>query len=196
MGSYEVRCTFIDGQVRAMKSKGLIDSKVLALLPATVLPMVEAPYSQTWWDGTLSEILPSAVATVHGERMVEEVSFLSIRDKIGPMLTPLTSVIGSIFGLKPDTLFNRVADLAGGSIRGVAPSWRSTGSTTGVITFVYPVTISKVVGALWRGAARYIFELCRVDGTVTETRLEGTTVHLHCSWKTKGERTAGPGNLR
>lgn len=183
---YMVSSTYVGGFIRALRSLALLPPELEAKLGPALRAMIASPYAQGWWDGSLTEQLVTVILEQHGPDRLEEAGFFTTRNSVGPIITPLISVIGAIFGLRPSTLLDRVGDLASTSVRGVELSWTSTSETTGVLKIVYPAPHGgRLVEPLWRGSCRFIFEVSKANGKITESKVDGSAVTLTLSWDAK-----------
>ncbi|MDX2012976.1 MAG: hypothetical protein SFW67_22470 [Myxococcaceae bacterium] len=181
--SYEASSTYVGGIVKALRALSLLDPPVMARLSEAQQAIVASPWSKGWWPGEVAEGIAQAVLEVHGPETLERVGFEAVTRSVGPIITPLISVIGAIFGLTPPSLFERMADLSSTSIKGVSLAWRSTAPTEGTLTVTYPIPLAPLHAPLWRGACRYILETARVEGRVTGSHVSGSTLTLAVSWR-------------
>jgi hypothetical protein len=183
---YEVSSTYVSGLMRAIRSAGLLTEAVLARLGSEQRMMIDAPYARRWWNGPESSKVTASVAQVHGTAKLEEAGYVSAKHAVGPIIAPMVSVIGAIFGLSPTTLFARMADLSSTSIRNVTMVWASTGPTAGTLTLSYPCPFAREgIEPLWRGACRYVFELAHAKGGSVTSRLDGHALVIDCQWAAK-----------
>ena len=183
-GPYVVSATYLAGFIRALRGRTLLTPAIEAQLPEPQRSMVAMPWSTRWWEGGTTEGLTAAMLQRHGPALLEEAGFLTTRNSVGPIITPLVSVIGALFGLRPSTLFERIGELAATSIRGVSFGWKSTGPSTGELTIAYPPPFGgTTVAPLWQGTCRFIFEMSKTPGQVTATEIDGSTVTLKVSWE-------------
>jgi hypothetical protein len=147
---------------------------------------VRSPVFQELVGRRRAQRIAGEIAAVHGDATAEEVGFKATTQFVGPIVTPLISVVGAIFGLKAGSLFERMADLASTSVRGVDANWKHTGLSSGVLSLGYPPPIDRrCIEPNWRGAVRYIFHTVKVDGQITEAKVEGSTLSLFCTWRQK-----------
>lgn len=185
-GPYLVSATYFAGFIRALRGRTLLTPAIEAELPQPQREMVAMPWSTRWWEGGATEGLTTIMLQRHGPALLEEVGFLTTRNSVGPIITPLVSVIGALFGLRPSTLFERIGELATTSIRGVSFDWKSTGPSTGTLTIIYPTPFGgPTVAPLWQGTCRFIFETSKTPGQVTATEIDGSKVTLTVSWEAK-----------
>jgi hypothetical protein len=181
-----VSSTYVGGFLRALRKLELLTPALIAPLSDGQRAMIDSPYSRGWWEGGDAERVALATLELHGSARLEEVGLLTTRNSVGPIVTPFISVIGAIFGLRPSTLLERMSELAGTSVRGVAFEWKSTSETTGVLKIVYPPSnAGRTFEPLWRGACRFIFEVSKSSGSITESHVNGSAIALTLSWDPK-----------
>jgi|GEM_PF-1489989 hypothetical protein len=181
--NYETSSTYVGGFVKALRAVGLLTPDVERRFGESQRAMVASAYSRGWWPGDESEKLARAALDVHGAAKLEEAGLLTTRNSVGPIITPLISVIGAIFGLKPSSLFERMGDLASTSVRGVGFEWKSTGSTSGTLRIEYPEGLGgATVEPLWRGACRYVFDTARAKGEIVSCQVDGSVLLFTLRW--------------
>lgn len=181
--NYETSSTYMGGYVKALRGLELLTPEVMAKFEAPQRQMVASPYSQGWWPGAETEVITRAVLDVHGAAKVEEVGLLTTRNGVGPIISPLISVIGAFFGLEPSTLFERMNDLSSTSIRGITLEWASTGRRAGTLRVGYPEGLGgATVEPLWRGACRYVFETAHAKAGQLSSQVTGSAIELSLRW--------------
>lgn len=181
--SFEVSSTYVGGLVRSLRKLKLLTPEVQQALGPQQHAMIASAHSRAWWDGGQTLILVEAVLTVHGPARLEEVGLDTTTTSVGPIITPLLSVIGAIFGLDPSEYFSRIGDLASTSVRNVTFEWKPTSRTTGELRVTYPRGVAvPVVEPLWRGACRFIFQTSRVPGAIVSSHVDGSTITLALRW--------------
>lgn len=180
---YEISSGYAGGVVKACKELGLWSEALERQLSDDARGLASSPWSRSWWPGPLTEEVARVIFNAHGPLKLEEVGLLTTRKSVGPIITPLVSVIGAIFGLSPHTLFERITDLASTSARGLALEWRASTPTSGALRVSYPAGCGEVIaGPLWRGACRFVFELSRVQGQIVATELQGSAWTFSLRW--------------
>jgi hypothetical protein len=179
---YETSSTYVGGLLKAFKHLGLLDDAVAARFTEEQRAIVKAPWATSWWPGPVSEGIADAVHAVHGSEALERAGYETVLRSVGPIITPLISVIGAIFGLSPSSLFERMADLSSTSIKGVGLVWRSTGPKSGVLEISYPTPMGPSIEPLWRGSCRYVFHTARADGRIDQAKVTDGVLVLTVSW--------------
>lgn len=181
---YEISSGYAGGVLKACKELGLWSDALEAQLSTDARALALSPWSRSWWPGPLTEEIARVIVNAHGPAKLEEVGLLTTRTSVGPIITPLVSVIGAIFGLTPHSLFERISDLASTSARGIALEWRASTPTGGALRISYPPGCGEVIaGPLWRGACRFVFELSRVQGHIVSTELQGSVWTISLRWE-------------
>jgi hypothetical protein len=180
--SYEVSSTYTGGIVKALRALSLLDDRVTSRLSDEQRAIIKSPWAKGWWPGPVTEGIVQAALEVHGTDALERAGYETVFRSVGPIITPLISVIGAIFGLTPPTLFERMADLTSTSVKGVTLTWKSTGTRSGDFTITYPTPLSAAVEPLWRGACRYIFQTARADGRIVSSHIVDRTITLSVEW--------------
>lgn len=184
--AFQISATYLASTVRAFEKVGVLDEAVLRRLRDEHREMIARPHSKTWWPGLAIAELTATIGEVHGAGKLEEAGYLAVKAGIGPIIAPMASVIGAIFGFSPSAFLARMADLSSTSIRGVAIVWEERTPFTGTLTIKYPCPVPRLgIEPLWRGAARYIFDLARTEGLVAASGGHGSIFELDLEWKRK-----------
>lgn len=184
--AFLVSATYLASTLRAMERLKLLDERVKARLGPEQTEFLTQPHARTWWSGSALVQLTAVIGELQGPAPLEEVGYLTVKDGVGPIIAPMVSVIGAIFGFSPSSFFTRMADLASTSIRGVSIVFADRPPTGGLLTVKYPCEVSRVgIEPLWRGAARYVFDVARAKGSVARCGGEGPTFELEVSWSPK-----------
>lgn len=181
--SYEVSSTYVGGFFRSLRKVNVLTPALVAGLGPAQREMLASPHSRPWWDGATTEVIVRAVLEAHGAALLEEVGLDNATNSVGPIITPLLSVIGAIFGLDPSELFSRMGDLASTSVKNVTLEWKKVSRTAGELRVIYPHGLGGVtVEPLWRGACRFVFETSRVPGEIVSSHVEGSTIAFSLKW--------------
>lgn len=181
--TYEVSSTYLGGLVRSLRKADMVTPEVLAALGPAQHEMIASPHSRPWWDGATTEVIVRAVLNTHGAARLEDAGFDNTTNNVGPIITPLLSVIGAIFGLDPSELFSRMGDLAGTSVKNITLAWTRTSRASGGLRIVYPAGLGgATVEPLWRGACRFIFQTSRVPGEIVSSHIDGSTITISLKW--------------
>lgn len=181
--TYEVSSTYVGGLIRSLRAANMLTPVVLQALGPAQLEMIASPHSRPWWDGATTEVVVRAVLNAHGAARLEDAGFDNTTNNVGPIITPLLSVIGAIFGLDPGELFSRMGDLASTSVKNVTLTWKKTSRTTGELRIVYPPGLGgATVEPLWRGACRFVFQTSRVPGQIVSSHVDGSTITFALKW--------------
>lgn len=184
---FQVSSTYLSSTLRALETVGTLDRVVMSRLGEEHREMIEHPHAKSWWPGLPTLEITTAVAEEHGPGKLEAAGYLAVKNGIGPIIAPMASVIGAIFGFTPSSFLSRMADLSSTSIRGVGIVWKERSPLRGTLVITYPVQVVRVgIEPLWRGAMRYIFDLSRTEGVVASVGGHGPVFELELEWKPKG----------
>lgn len=180
---FEVSSTYAGGLVKALRETSMLTPQLESRLDELGKAFVTEPYGRGWWPGSASTSVLRLVLEAHGAAKLEEAGLRTIKNSMGPIITPLTSVVGAIFGLKPSTLLERMGDFATTSVRGVSLAWSLIDPTHGRLHVTYPRDEDgRLVEPLWRGACLYAFDVTQTKGGTVESRVEKNTVTFDVRW--------------
>lgn len=180
---FEVSSTYAGGLVKALRETSLLTPQLEARLDESAKALVSAPFARSWWPGSASTTLLRLVLEAHGAAKLEEVGLRVIKNSMGPIITPLTSVVGAIFGLKPSTLLERMGEFATTSVRGVSLSWNLATPTHGQLHVSYPPgEDGKLFEPMWRGACLYAFEVTQTKGGSVSSQIDGSAIVFDVRW--------------
>jgi len=178
-----VSSTYLGGFVRSLRKANLLTPDVLAALGPAQRDMIASPHSRPWWDGETTEVIVRAVLNAHGAAQLEAVGLDNTTNSVGPIITPLLSVIGATFRLEPSELFSRMGDLASTSVKNVSLEWKRALRRAGELRVVYPRALGgTTVEPLWRGACRFVFQTSRVPGEIVSSHVDGSTITFSLKW--------------
>ncbi|MCA2978732.1 MAG: hypothetical protein INH41_27445 [Myxococcaceae bacterium] len=179
---FQASSTYVGGAIKALRKLALLDDAVTSRLTPAQRGIVQAPWAQGWWPGRDATGIAQVAFEVHGREKLELTGFETALSSVGPIITPLVSVIGAIFGLTPQALFERMPDLVSTSVRGVALAWTRASPASGTLVVSNAPPELPVLEPLWAGACRYILHTARVEGRVPAGRVEGEQIRFSVDW--------------
>ncbi|MBM4778251.1 MAG: hypothetical protein GQE15_11170 [Archangiaceae bacterium] len=181
--SFEVSSTYAGGLVKALRELSLLTPQLEDRLDPLAKAFVTEPYGRGWWPGEASTTLLRLVLEAHGAARLEEAGLRTIKNSMGPIITPLTSVVGAIFGLKPSTLLERMGEFSTTSVRGVSLAWTLVSPTHGRLHVTYPPgEEGKVFEPMWRGACLYAFDVTKTTGGTVSSQVDGSSIVFDVRW--------------
>jgi hypothetical protein len=148
-------------------------AEVLRRLPEPQRGLLDKPPVRTdWLACEVFEEIYQTIAGLHGVEAVRELGHEATRDSLaGTILKPIIEVLVRL-NMPPSGLFSRLNLSIRASMRGVTTDYRATDDTSGVLTARYAKPLPPMVQQCSLGALRYVYELCRVEGTVNLLSIE------------------------
>ncbi len=179
--NWQASATYVTSFVNAAKSLGHLTA-VLPLLDAETRAMVEAPGSEAWWPGHRLSALCQAMETAAGFEAVKAASIQGSRERMGPLVRPLASVLLSLSKSPVNALISRLNNFVGAGVKGVESRFvPHEGKPGGVVTFVFPEKVPPVVSVLWLGMFDVGFTLAR-GGRIVSEQKTGTEHRFEITW--------------
>lgn len=163
-----------------LQAAGLFDAYV-ARLPPELAEIVRNPWRQRWYGSAQVEAL---IAAAGDAALIERLSYEMTAKNFGPIITPMLSVALTLVGASPATVFGRMDSALGLALKNAHCAWEGKGAQAGTLKVIFPRSPFPPADAIWRGVARFIFELAkRPNGKVERVhRPVPFEVHLDVSW--------------
>lgn len=143
------------------------------------------PMSAKWHDGQVVIDSAECVKRLAGDEGVETMNFAAVKQSLGPLMSPFLSITLTLFGATPDSILKRTNNSLRSVILNVETEWQVTGPHSGLLVTKYPDAVVDVSWSCWKGAIRFVYELCGATGEIVRRR-EGATdrsLLFDCSWK-------------
>ncbi len=174
---------YLQGIIRALRKKGHYEA-VRALLGPESAQVLEKAESKRWWPASQTNPVVVAIEQVGGGALVFQVSKSAMAESLGPVVSPLVSVVLALSGMAPQQLFSRLGQLSSVSVKNVEFEWKATAQNgAGNLTVKYAETMPKAISEIWRGVFDYCLNITKHSGTSTlRTHLGGTFV-FELNWK-------------
>lgn len=181
--SWQVSATYMTSFVNASKALEYLPAAMLRL-DAETRATVERPGSRAWWPGERLVTLLEAVETVGGSEAVKLSAIRGSRERMGPLVRPLASVLLSLTKTPMLTLVSRLATFAAAGVRGVDVRFVAhEGRAGGVVTFTLPEPVPAVMSQLWHGMFDVAFTLARArDGRIVSEQAAPTVHRFELTW--------------
>ena len=157
---------------RWLESRNALEPILQKLPPAERALLAEPPLRTRWLGCEVFEEIYQTIAGVHGVEAVREMGHEATRDSLaGTILKPFIEVLVKL-NMSPAGMFSRLNLSIRASMRGVTTDYRVTDEKSGIVIARYAKPLPPMVQQCSLGALRYVYELCRVDGTVNLLSLE------------------------
>lgn len=179
--TWEASATYITSFVSAAKSLGHLTA-VLPRLDGPTRAMVEAPGRQAWWPGQYLLTLLVELESTAGAEAVKETSIRGSRERMGPLVRPLASVILSLTRTPMEALLNRLATFVSAGIKGIDARFVAhQGKPGGMAIFTFPQPVPAVMGVAWYGLFDVGFTLAR-KGALGSVQIDPTVHRFEVTW--------------
>lgn len=134
--------------------------EVLALMPEAARAAYATPQSARWHPGQYAVEAWRATRALGGQALLDATNYRFFTDSLSPVVRPLVKVAIALSGASPATLFSRVGELVGLTMRGLEFGWAPTAARAGRFTVHYPRPVpSELLG--WRQVMRVGGEMTR-----------------------------------
>lgn len=140
--------------------------------------------SARWHDGQVVIDSAECVQRLEGDEGVENMNFAAVKQSLGPLMAPFLSITLTLFGASPDSILKRTNNSLRSVMLNVETQWQVTGPSSGVLVVKYPDLVGDVSWSCWKGAIRFVYELCGATGEILR-RTEGATdrtLLCDCTW--------------
>ncbi|MFT3838703.1 MAG: hypothetical protein QM723_17115 [Myxococcaceae bacterium] len=188
---YLVSAAYVDEMLKPIKAAGHFEALLAELGPRTS-QMVLQPWSEPFHPAALTESLGEHIVKIAGEEFYAEMTYLTVKNKFGPILLPLMST--TVKKGSPAGFFSRLEGLVDAAIKGVTMRWDKKSELNGTLWVFYPRVVSPVVEHSWRGVIRFIYELTQRPGKVDAFQITaaGNALEYRLSWPAAEEPKPAP----
>lgn len=178
-GDYEVSAHYVSSLAKVLEHQ-----RLLHVCPQAAAPLLDNPWANWWWPGSVVESVFVAVHQQAGEASLRELGLSLVQQHMLPGLGPAVSWLLSLSGTRPSTLFARMDLLSKTLLRGVTFDWRASGSTSGVLQIRYPRPAQDPVAMaeVWRGICEQVFRLTNAPGQVAAIGTVDGVVEAQLRW--------------
>lgn len=183
MADYEVSGAYVDGVLRSLKTTRQFPA-ILASLTPQVREMVENPWSSSWHPALHLEAVGEAAITVLGAPTFEELTYLAVKDRFGPIVLPMVKSTLASSNRSPAAVLSKLEALVKVAMRGLDIIWKADGPQGGLLQVRYPRPVAPHVEGSWRGVLRYLFEVTQSTGRIEKSlhTPAGNTLQYLVAW--------------
>lgn len=178
-----VKGSIVRAWIRAVEKLQLVDTLRPHLSPPTLAVLTTPPLVATWSDQSALNELFLVTHEVCGRAMAMQLARLSTQE-IFPTYASLFSGLIKLFGVSPATFFVRLNEWSKQLFEGATIQYTSISDRTGTLEFAYDRKFASPLQFLTLiPAMESIFQLCRVNGTVSEPEvLSLARARFHVRW--------------
>lgn len=178
--SWRASGTYLGAWVHSAHKLGYADL-VRDRVDGPTLEMMRAPGASTWWPGERLLSCLTALQDAGGPEAVREVSIDLSRERMGPLVRPLASVVLLFTKAPLVALCSRVQTFISSGVHGIEARFVPTHSKEGTVVFTFPEPVPVVMGEVWSGVFDVAFSLAR-EGRIVGQRFEPTAHRFDLQW--------------
>jgi hypothetical protein len=172
--------TYLGALVHSVHKLGYVEL-MRSRVDAATQEMMIAPLVNTWWPGERLLSCLAALEEARGPQVVREVSIDLSRERMGPLVRPLASVVLMFTRAPLAALLSRVQTFISSGIHGVDARFVPTHSGAGSVYFTFPEPVPGVMGEVWCGVFDVGFSLAR-EGRIVGQKIEPTVHRVDLAW--------------
>jgi hypothetical protein len=183
MADYEVSGAYVDAVLRSLRGSPHFTAIKEKLHP-DALALVNNPWSDPWHNALNMEAIGDAAIAAIGGPAFEELAYLAVKERFGPIVMPLLKSTLAATNRSPAAVLSKLESMISVAMRGVEISWKADSPTEGVLQVSYPRPVAAHVEGSWRGVLRYVFEVTQATGRVERSRQSptGDMLQYQVSW--------------
>ncbi len=179
--SWQVKATYMVSFVSAANALGHL-APVRAKLDAATLEMIDRPAARSSWPGPQFIALLEALEAQAGLEAVRAVAIRGSRERMGPVVKPLASVVLSLAKVPMLALLSQLNHFVSAGVQGVDSKFEPhEGRPGGLVTFTFPQPVSAVMSATWHGMFDVGFSLAK-GGRIVSEQLAPRTHRFEVTW--------------
>lgn len=153
------------GSVTALCSLGLFDV-IRPLLPEDTRALLDAPPASPWIPRRHCDRIFQAVSDVRGPAGVRALVLTMSRETVGPILLPVIKTVFAVMSPSPVSFFRRLDVITRPQFKGSTFKYEAAGAKEGFVSVTQDCVVDALGWFAWDCAFEFMFELCRVSGTV------------------------------
>jgi hypothetical protein len=128
--------------------------------------LAKRPLPIQWIDAAAMAQLADAVLAEAGERVLSEISFDAMKVSVGPVFGAVGRASVAIFRSTPERVFRGIDGVTSLTCRGFTLTYEADSPTSGRMRIEAVAPLSPPYWVTWEGPLGYVYEMCKVAGTV------------------------------
>jgi hypothetical protein len=184
--SFLIKGSTLRAQVKWLTRERKLDAVLQRVPPTTAELIHNPPLASTWIDARYVEPILSSLEAAEGTAAVLRMAREKMRDELLPPLRSMLTGVLRLFGATPATLYRRMNDLVKTSAQGMEFSYTASSEQSGVMEVRYLVEreVPSCTFVACMAALEAPFELCGVEGTVSDPERTGpTSARFRITWR-------------
>ena len=139
--------------------------------------LAKRPLPIAWIDAAAMAQLGDAVVAEAGERVLSEISYDAMKLSVGPVFGAVGRASVAIFRSTPERVFRGIDGVTSLTCRGFTLSYQPDSATSGRMRIEAVAPLSPAYWVTWEGPLGYVYEMCKVAGTVKREPVAGASAH-------------------
>lgn len=164
--------------------------QVLARLSPEARHALEDPQALDWWPSTPIIALVEAIHATGGDELIRRVGQ---EQTISTLIRPLLSLVLSLSGRSPVSIFSRFPQFAVSATRNVHFKWSTLAEQTGRMVVMYPRAVPSVVAGFWAGGFDFVFQVTNRTGESKLVDFDTQRLTFDLTWAAEGQRPPNRG---
>jgi hypothetical protein len=161
------------GYVKEVERRKLIEAVRTRGGPELQKILAKRPLPVAWVDAAAMAELGDAVLAVAGEKVLSEISFEAMKVTVGPVFGAVGRASVAIFRSTPERVFRGIDGVTSLTCRGFTFAYTPTSPTSGTMQIQAAAALSPAYWVTWEGPLGYVYDLCKVAGTIKREPLAG-----------------------
>ncbi len=175
------------GYLDALTNVGLLDEVKRRVPPATQALIEQPPLVSSWIDSAHNDALVEVYVALRGDEACADLGYFIITKSISAIVRPVLSGIVSILGASPHAVLSRVDMVASNHMRPLSFTYARLGDRSCELTMKVVDPLPAAGFPVWRGVLRYVFDICKVSGTIAPPRVadDRRSARFFAEWQAK-----------
>ncbi len=180
MADYEFSTGYAESIMRAIKRSPKAN-EIYGRISPEAMRLFDNPWSSPWHPAKLLEEIGEASVAELGENVFEELTRVTMKERIGPILMPMLKT--TLATKSPANILKKLQELTKVAVRGVGIQYQNEGEGAGLVQIVYPRPVAKHVVTSWVGVIKFVFDITSPGEVRQSTQSDdGATLQYFVTW--------------
>jgi hypothetical protein len=180
VADYEFSTGYAESIMRAIKRSPKAN-EIYGRISPEAMRLFDNPWSSPWHPAKLLEEIGEASVAELGENVFEELTRVTMKERIGPILMPMLKT--TLATKSPANILKKLQELTRVAVRGVGIQYQNEGEGAGLVQIVYPRPVAKHVVTSWVGVIKFVFDITSPGEVRQSTQSDdGATLQYFVTW--------------
>lgn len=180
VADYEFSTGYAESIMRAIKRSPKAN-EIYGRISPEAMRLFDNPWSSPWHPAKLLEEIGEASVAELGENAFEELTRVTMKERIGPILMPMLKT--TLAAKSPANILKKLQELTKVAVRGVGIQYQNEGEGAGLVQIVYPRPVAKHVVTSWVGVIKFVFDITSPGEVRQSTQSDdGATLQYFVTW--------------